>query len=72
MKLPRVLRLARSLTYAHQNPQRELDTFNRGFTGNPNANIPDALRGSFSRMGHSKSEVDQIYQAALNSPRKRG
>jgi hypothetical protein len=71
MKIPRALRVARSQTYGYQNPQRELDTFNRGFIGDPNANLPDALRGSVRLIGNQAANIEAIAQAAARGNHQR-
>jgi hypothetical protein len=70
VKLPKVLRSARSRVYGYQNPQNELDTFNRGYRG-PNETI-DALRGGGRLTGNQSASIDAIAQAAANCPRRRG
>jgi hypothetical protein len=65
LKLPKVLRSARSRVYAYQNPQNELNTFNRGYQG-PDQTI-DALRGGGRLVGDQTANLDAIEQAARNS-----
>jgi hypothetical protein len=66
MRLPKAIRLARSLSYSYQNPTSSLDSFNRGFYNDPNANLPDSLRGSGRlnmTLAESQASIDSIANA---------
>ena len=59
MKLPRVLRAARSRAYPYQNPHRELDSFNRGFYDSSEG-VPDGMRGNVSIGGDHRAALEQM------------
>jgi hypothetical protein len=48
-----------------------VDSFNRGFRVDPNANLPDNLRDSSFRMNHTGAEINALMQAAARGNHQR-